>query len=218
MNELPRCVVGLTGLPSSGKGEVSNALLALARESGWKVEHLSFSDRIKEEAAQRSIPEERFDRELLSQIGTEMRQTEGPGVLSARLVQMIEAWPEPRPDMFVVEALRHTGEVDVMRDAFGERFVLIAVEAEPREIARRLIARSRPDESPDALKSEAHAVELLERELNGHLSDLGPNVGQCLERADVRFPNHGTLDDLRRTVKEFFESLRDRTASAPDNG
>ena len=208
MDKPPYCVVGLTGLPSSGKGEVSNALIEAAHEFGWKVEHLSFSDRIKEEAARRGIPKEQFDRELLSQIGIEMRQAEGPGVLSARLVQKIRTWPAPKPELFIVEALRHDGEVDVMRDAFGVRFVLIAVEAEPREIARRLIARSRPDESPDALKSEDHAVQLLERELNGQQSDLGPNVGRCMARADVQLPNHGTLMDLQRSVRELFESIR----------
>ena len=34
MTESPRCVIGLTGLPSSGKGEVTTALLELARERG----------------------------------------------------------------------------------------------------------------------------------------------------------------------------------------
>ena len=55
----------------------------------------------------------------------------------------------------LVEALRHVGEIDVLREAFGDRFTLIAVECAPRTIARRLIARRRPDESPDAPQSES---------------------------------------------------------------
>ena len=85
--------------------------------------------------------------------------------------------------------------------------MLAAVESEPQEIARRLIARRRPDESLEALKSEENAVRLLERELNGQLSVLGPNVGSCIARADVHLPNHGTLEDLRQTARQFFESL-----------
>ena len=183
------------------------ALLELARGRGWQAEHLSFSDEIKEEARRRGIPDDRFERDLLSQIAIEMREAEGPGVLAARITDRIEHWPEPRPEFFVVEALRHVGEIDALREAFGKRFILTAVESEPQEIARRLLARRRPDESPDALKSQEHAIRLLERELKGQLSELGPNVGKCAARADVRLPNHGTLDDLRQTVERFFQSV-----------
>ena len=207
MTESPRYVIGLTGLPSSGKGEVTTALLELARERGWTAEHLSFSDRIKEEARVRGISEADLDRALLAKIGIEMREAEGPGVLAARIARKIKNRPEPRPDIFIVEALRHVGEIEVMRREFGERFVLAAVESDTREIARRLIARRRPDESREALASEENAARLLEQELNGQVSELGPNVGECIAAADVCLPNHGTLSDLRETVGQFFAGL-----------
>lgn len=207
MRTRPRYIIGLTGLPSSGKGEVAQALLRLVRSRGGRGACLSFSDEIKEEARRRGVAEERFDRDLLSQIGIEMRQAEGPGVLAARIAHKINAWPRPRPEVFVVEALRHVGEIDALREAFGDRFVLIAVESEPRTIARRLIARHRPDESPDALQSEEHAIWLLEKELNGRLSDLGPNVGQCAARADVHLPNNGSLEELSAAVARLYQSI-----------
>jgi len=205
LSNTPRGIIGLTGLPSSGKGEVTVVLLQLARARGWRVEHLSFSDRIKEEACARGIPAERFDRDLFTQIGIEMREAEGPGVLATRIAGKIGAWPEPKPELFVVEALRHAGEIEVLRKTFGKRFILAAVESEPDEVARRLMARRRPDESPEALESHEKAIQLLERELNGKLSELGPDVGQCISRADARLPNHGTLDDLAGAVEKFFE-------------
>lgn len=207
MSESPRHVIGLTGLPSSGKGEVTLAFRRLAEARGWRAEHVSFSDRIKEEARRRGIADADFTRELLSQIGIEMRQAEGPGVLAARIVAKIEAWPEPKPELIIVEALRHVGEVDVLREAFGDRFTLIAVECDPRTIARRLIARGRPDESPDALQSEEKAVELLEAELKGKLSTLGPNVGAVAARADARIDNNGSLDELQESVAAVFASV-----------
>jgi len=202
-----RLVIGLTGLPSSGKGEVTLALQRLASARGWRAEHLSFSDQIKDEARARGIADNDFTRELLSQIGIEMREAEGPGVLANRLARKIRSWPDPAPDLFVVEALRHTGEVDALKAAFGDAFTLIAVECEPRLIARRLIARQRPDESPDAMQSEEAAIRLLESELNGQLSSLGPNVSSCAARADVRLANNGTLSDLYNAVSDAFESL-----------
>ena len=215
MSDSPKLVIGLTGLPSSGKGEVAAALIEAARRRGWLAEHLSFSDRIKDEARRRGTADAEFTRELLSQIGIEMREAEGPGVLASRLVAMIEAWPSPVPEMFVVEALRHVGEIATLREAFGKRFTLIAVESDPRTIARRLIARRRPDESAEALQSEEKAVELLEAELHGRQSPLGPNVGQCFEQADIRLDNNGTLDRLRQDVRRVFGDLQSADCPSP---
>jgi dephospho-CoA kinase len=109
--------------------------------------------------------------------------------------------------LIVADGLRHVAEIDTLKQTFGPRLILVSVESDPSEIARRLIARRRPDESPEALQSEEKAIELLRRELNGQLSALGPNVGQCMARADARIPNHGTLGDLKKTVGEFFRKL-----------
>lgn len=202
-----RYVIGLTGLPSSGKGEVAAVLVELAERRGWRAARLVFSDQIREEARRRGIPDDRFNRDILSRIGTELRETEGPGVLALRIARAIESWPAPGAELFVADGLRHPGEIDALQGAFDARFILIAVESEPVEIARRLIARKRVDESPDALRSEEKAVALLQRELNGQLTPGSPNVGQCLPRAHIRIPNHGTLEELKRTVERFFASL-----------
>ena len=203
----PSHIIGLTGLPSVGKGEVACALAGLAAARGWRLAAISFSDQIKDEALSRGIPEKAFTREILSRIGTELRAKEGPGVLAARIARKIEAWPAPRPEIFVCDGLRHPGEAEALRAAFGERFTLVAVQAEPREIVRRLIARRRPDESPDALRSEEGAIRLLEQELTGAPGKNAPNVGDCIRLANVRIANHGTLEDLRRAVAEFFDKL-----------
>ena len=203
----PIRVIGLTGLPSSGKGEVAAALRRCAEERGLRTGYLSFSDCIKEEARRRGIQDEDFNRDILSRIGTGMRGAEGPGVLAARIAHKINDWPAPRPDVFVVEALRHVGEIDALKTTFGGRFVLVAVQADPRVIARRLIARRRPDESPNALRSEEDAIRLLNAELEGKRSPLSPNVGECMAHADVQLSNDGTLDDLRAAVTELFGRL-----------
>ena len=207
MSATPRHVIGLTGLPSSGKGEVTSALLDCARERGWRGAHLSFSDVIKEEAASRGVPESEFERGLLSRIATELRETEGPGVLAVRIADKITNRPQPTPELFVVEALRHPGEADALREAFGDRFQLVAVDCEPRTIARRLIARARPDESREALQSEEKATQLLAAELHGGESDRSPNVGRTMAVADLHLDNNGTLEELRARVNAFCREL-----------
>ena len=207
MSDGPRYVIGLTGAPSSGKGEIAAALMKLADARGWRSAHLSFSDRIREEAKSRGVAEEAFERGLLSRMATEMRQAEGPGVLARRIVRKIENWPGRCPDIFVAEALRHPGEVTALRQEYGQRFVLIGVESEPEIIARRLIARRRPDESQEAMASEAKAVELVERELQGGESEDSPNVGRTLTCADLRIVNNGTLAQLREEVARVFARI-----------
>jgi adenylosuccinate synthase len=207
VNAHPLRVIGLTGLPSSGKGEATRILKELAAERGWRTAQLIFSDQIKEELRRRGVAESRIDREMLSRVGAEMREAEGPGVLAERIAARIRSWPEPVPELFIVDGVRHPGEIEALRRAFGARFVLAAVEAEPGEIARRLIARGRADESREALRSEEDARRVLERELLGKVSALGPNVGECARLADACLPNHGTLDDLRARVRAFLEAL-----------
>ncbi len=209
-------VIALTGLPSSGKGEVTKVLRSLAESQGWGFGHLVFSDQIREEARNRGIPESSFNRDVLSRIGTELREKEGPGVLALRIARKIRSWPEPIPRIFVADGVRHVGEVNALKEAFGPAFVLVAVESEPREIARRLIARRRHDESPSAMQSEEKAILLLEQELNGHISANSPTVGPCIARADVHIPNHGTLADLTRTVRRFFNALVTRQRGVGD--
>lgn len=207
MSDGPRYVIGLTGVPSSGKGEVAAALMKLAHARDWQAAHLSFSDRIKEEARTRGVADDEFERALLSRIATEMRETEGPGVLAQRIVKKIECWPGRCPDVFVVEALRHPGEVEALRQAYGARFTLVAVASEPAIIAKRLIARQRADESQEAMASEAKAMALVELELHGGQSDQSPNVGRTMKFADVRLENNGALADLREEVARLFAEI-----------
>ena len=200
-------IIGLTGLPSVGKGEVACALAGLAAERGWRLASISFSDQIKDEAQSRGIPEKAFTREILSRIGTELRERKTRRAGRADRGEDRGRPGKKRPEVFVCDGVRHPGEVEVFRAALGKRFVLVAVEAEPREIVGRLIARRRPDESPDALRSEGGAIRLLEQELTGASGKNAPNVGDCIRLADVRVANHGSLVDLRRAVAEIFDRL-----------
>jgi len=207
-------VIGLTGLPSSGKGEVAAALSAAAERRGWRSARLVFSDQIKEEARRRGVAEGEFTRELLGKIGTELREKEGPGAIARRIADRIQDWPAPMPELFVADGLRHIGEAEELQRAFGKRFRLVAVDSEPREIARRLIARRRSDESREAMQSEEKAIAVLEQELKGKLSAMGPNVGQCMERAEVVLPNHGTLEELKEASAGLFAKMAGDSAQA----
>ena len=198
-------VIGLTGLPSVGKGEVVNGLLRLASASGRRAEYFSFSDQIKEEARARGMPPERMDREAISALARDMREAEGPGVLAKRIAARVrERSAEGPADVFVVEALRHESEIEILRAAFGERFRLIAVTAAFETIVGRMHTRNRADESRDAMQSEEKALELLRREHDGEPCDLSVNVGACIQAADVRIENDATIEALKAEAARLF--------------
>jgi len=199
-------VIGLTGAPSVGKGEVVKFVRAWAEARGWQVGYLSFSDQIKEEARSRGIPEAVFTRELLSDVVTQMRAAEGPAVLARRIVARIRGLAQQQcPELFVVEAVRHVDEIALLRESFGSRFVVLGVTADPDVIADRLLARRRPDESREAMQGRENARAMILRELRGEAAARGVNVGACLEQADALIENNGTLESLRQAVMKALE-------------
>ncbi len=195
-------VIGLTGVPSVGKGVVTDCLVAWCAARELRLTHLSFSDEIRSEARARGLTAESLDREQLRTIVTEMRAEEGPGVLAARLIRRIqEAAPTERADVCIVEAVRHPDEIGELRSAFGEAFRMVAITADLERVAEWVLARRRPDEARGVLASRKAAIALLEKELRGS-GDLAVDVGACIEAADCVIENDGTLDDLARKAED----------------
>jgi len=200
-------VIGLTGVPSTGKGVVKDCLAAWCAARGLRLSHLSFSGEIRAEAKSRGLVPETLDREQLRAIVTEMRAGEGAGVLAARLIGRIREMPAAdRADIYVVEAVRHPDEINELRRAFGEAFRLVAITADLERVAEWMLARRRPDEARGALASKAAAVALLEKELCGG-DDLAVDVSACIEAADCVIENDGTLDDLARKSEQLARRL-----------
>src|SRR3989338_8787984 len=122
-------IIGLTGMPCSGTDAFSDIL----KEKGFI--YFSYSDILREELQKRDIE---ITRKNLQDIGDEMREKEGTGVLSNRIVDKMVA-----DEDYVVCNIRNPGEVEVFRDGFGEGFVLVKVEALPEVRFKRMVERNR---------------------------------------------------------------------------
>lgn len=196
-------VIALTGPPCSGKETVKDILLEMCAERGLTARHLSFSGEIKREALARGAAESDIDRDTLTSLVGEMRRAEGAGVLAGRIVRRVAEEPA---DLCVVEAVRHPAEADVLREAFGEDFLLAAVTADVRTMAERLLARPRPDESRTAGQSLEVAEQLIRREIEGDPAS-SVQIGRCIEMADLTVENRDTLEKLRRAVRAQFDAV-----------
>jgi dephospho-CoA kinase len=170
--------VGLTGPNASGKGEVSCFL----SEAGFS-QH-SLSDVVREEATRQSLD---HSRDSLIRTGTWLRQEFGPGVLAERTLPLLG-------DRSVVDSIRNPGEIAVLRGLPG--FHLLGVDApiELRFERSRLRARS----------GDGLTLEEFRRKESLELAGEGPGqqLRVCLSLADVMILNDGSLQDLRRRVRE----------------
>ena len=208
MSAPPNWVIALTGPPAAGKGEVVRFLKGCAEGRGLRFAHLGFSDEVRAEIREREGADAPITRETLTRAATEMRDADGPGVLAKRIVARIQAAPPTeRADVYVLEAVRHAREIDVLREAFGARLRVVAVTADLDLLAKRLLARARPDESSEAMRGHAEAVAVMRRELEGTGGRNAFRIADCVARADAVITNDGTLGDLEAEVASFARPL-----------
>ena len=185
-------VIGTVGLPGSGKGEAA----AVARETGVPV--VTMGDVIREACRDRGLdPAEHH-----GQVARALRAENGPAAIAERSLPTIESELEDG-DTVLVDGLRSEVELDRFRDAFGDAFSLVSVEAPFETRADRLLERARDDTDLDR---EA----LRQREER----ELGFGMGEVMDRADVVVENTDTLDAYRERIRAILAGDRDAIADS----
>lgn len=175
-------VIGIVGLPGSGKSEAA----AVARELDIPV--VTMGDVIRDACRDRGLDPATHHGE----VAQALREENGPGAIAERSLPLLEDALEDA-DTVVVEGIRSDVEVDRFEAAFGEDFTLVSVEA-PFELRQeRLESRGRDDSAAESLK------EREEREL-----EFG--MGEAMERADVVVENTESLEVLRNRIQNLFDA------------
>lgn len=188
-------VVGTVGLPGSGKGE----LAAVARDAGIPV--VTMGDVIRQACRDRG----RDPATDHGAVAKALREEHGPAAIAERSLPLIqEALEEADGDTVVIDGLRSMVEVETFREAFGEAFRIVSIEAPFDLRAERLAERGRDssDEDLEALRARD------ERE-------LGFGMGAVMEAADVRIDNTDSLEAFRTRVHELLSVDADPTAEFP---
>ncbi|MGQ4556462.1 AAA family ATPase [Halobellus sp. GM3] len=176
-------VIGTVGLPGSGKGEAA----AVAREKGVPV--VTMGDVIREACRERG-----FDpAEHHGEMARTLREEGGPAAIAERSLPLIESELESN-NVVLVDGLRSDVELDRFREAFGDEFLLVSIEAPFETRAGRLLERDRDD-------SDVDREALRDREER----ELGFGMGEVMDDADVVVDNTETLSAFRERVRAILD-------------
>jgi dephospho-CoA kinase len=176
-------VIGVVGLPASGKGEVSK----IARDMGIPV--VVMGDAIREQVNEAGL--EATDSNL-GAMAQHLRSKLGMDAIARITIPLIEAQSAP---VVMVDGIRGDYEVETFKERFPD-FVLVGIVASFETRLHRSANRGRSD---DMLS----AGDLRIRDER----ELGWGLGRALEQADVTIRNEGTLEEFSVKVRSLLRAL-----------
>ena len=201
-------IIGLVGLPGSGKGEASR----IARQQGLTV--LVMGDVIRQEAVRQGL--EATDANL-GRVGCALREAEGAEAVARRVLEQARASGE---ETVVVDGLRSLEEANYFASN-AEQFHLVEVCAPAELRLKWLQARGRPDDpgnGPSGTKEQDQdqkiisscgdpdsqaATALEQRECR----EMGWGMCQAIEAASLKLVNDGSLEEFRKNARKLLDIL-----------
>ncbi len=185
--------IGLTGSMASGKGELARFL------KGLNFSYISLSDMVREAASQKG--QKNISRQDMQNIGNQLRQQGGPGILAKRVREKINS---TKKKTWIIDGIRNPEEVVELKKL--PHFYLIGVKSDLEVLLKRLNSRNR--ETDQAQPSELKQV--LRREWGNGEPAGGQQVGQCMEMADFTIENNGSLIELKKKCQKILRLIEDK--------
>jgi len=180
-------VIGIVGLPGSGKSEAA----AVARELDIPV--ITMGDVVRRATEERGLDPAKDH----GKVAQALREEDGLDAVATRSLPLIRE-ELAETDVVVVDGIRSGKEVARFEEAFGGDFTLVEVTAPYELRVERLADRGR---DPTAEEGGEDLADREERE-------LGFGMEAAMERADVTIENTGTLEEYRERVRTLFEEAR----------
>ncbi|MEA1905275.1 MAG: AAA family ATPase [Candidatus Hadarchaeota archaeon] len=179
-------VIGVVGLPGSGKTEI-------ARVAGeLDIPRVRMGDVVWDEVRERELE---LNEENVGTVARELRDKEGLDAIAKRCVPLIEEKGKNKKAV-LVDGIRGKAEVEEFRRSFGERFSLLTVKASERTRFKRVSSRGRKDD----ISSLKAFHEKDERELSWGLDG-------AMNLADYSIVNEGTLGEFHQQAKEILKKI-----------
>ena len=182
-------IIGMTGTLGGGKGTIVEFL----KEAGFK--HFSASkDCINLEIIRRGLE---INRDSMVLVANDLRAQHGPGYVADFLFEKARK----EEGHVIIESIRTEGEINSLRSKGG--FILLAVDADPKIRYERIKLRK---SSKDNVSFERF-LEDEKREFTS-TDPNKQNLSRCIELADYRIDNNGTLEQLKQKTNEFLRWLQ----------
>jgi dCMP deaminase len=182
-------IIGLTGKNGSGKTAVCEYLKSRS------FDYYSLSDEIRKEIRSRGLD---ITRQVLIDVGNELRESKGPGILAERILTSLE-----HDRNYVIDSIRNPHEVEVLKRR--PDFTLLALEA---DVTIRF-ERSRKRGRENAAQTLQQFIEEESRELDSS-NPANQQLNATREKADLVVANNGTLEQLHRLLDELLSPLMSR--------
>ena len=175
-------VMGISGLPGSGKGIVSD----IATEKGAII--VSMGDIVREEAKKRG--------EGSKETAKNLRKELGEYIISELTIEKIKKLQDEGVEKtIIVEGIRSLHEVDMFKENF-DNFMILSIFANTNIRFERLKKRMREDDSQDF-------NEFKKRDM----SELGFGIGSVISLSDRLIINESDMESFIQDINDFFDEI-----------
>ncbi|MCL5411900.1 MAG: AAA family ATPase [Patescibacteria group bacterium] len=184
-----KLVLGLVGKFGAGKSLVA---MHLEKRGFLKI---TLSDFLREKAKARG---QEPNRDVLQNLGNELREKFGIGVLSQLAWERIY---QSKVSLAVIDGIRNPGEVEFFR--MKDNFYLLKIEADEEIRFQRLLQNS----DPRYPKTWEEFAMTEKRDLGEGEKESGQQVGEVLKMADSTIFNEETEEKLYQKVDDLIVRL-----------
>ena len=181
-----KLVIGLTGMPGSGKSLVVQAI----QKEGYEV--VTMGDVIREETAKRGLE---LNPANVGKVMLELRAEGGDRIIAERCIPKIG---QTQSRKVIVDGIRSYAEVETFQTRL-QNFVLVTVHSSPQTRFERLSTRGRSDDPK--LWSVFHERDMRE---------LSVGIGQAIALAEYVIINDGTKEALDAEVTEVLRKAESK--------
>jgi dephospho-CoA kinase len=178
-----KLVVGLVGMPGSGKSIIVEA----AQKRGYAV--VVMGDVVREETRNHGLE---LTPQNVGKVMLELRKTGGNGVIAEKCIPRIE---NAKNELLIIDGLRSLYEADVFKAHFPT-FTLIAVHASPETRFKRLNTRRRSDDT-------AEWQIFHERDMR----ELSVGLGSAIAMAEYVIINDNSIEETRAKIEEILSRV-----------
>jgi len=186
-------VIGITGLKAGGKDELTRVL----KGRGFNVRRIS--DAIRLECAERGLANPTVH-ELMN-VGNWGREHSGDGgYWPKRLLAIMAAEGKP---CVAINGIRNPGEVEVLRNMIGARFVLVGITA-PTWLRYQRSMKRKQGGDPAELEG---FLKMDDRDRGIGEPPDGQQVDRCLALCELEnlYNNAGTMEEYEQWIAAFVQ-------------